>query len=75
MQKETSRLYVSSLRCTSFTLSFCYVMYYIVSEICICGRFLEECFYCYSQQVISVVANKSLNSYNLIKRASETQTF
>ena len=48
-------------------------MYYIVSEICIGGRFLEYCFYCYSQQIISSVANESLISYKLLKRAPETQ--
>ena len=29
------------------TLTFCYVIYYIVLEIYIGGRFLEDCFYCY----------------------------
>ena len=48
-------------------------MYYIVSEICIAGRFLEGCFYCYSQQIISAVAKESLNPYNFIQRAPETQ--
>ena len=38
------------------TLSFCYVMYYTVSEICLDGQFLEDCFYCYSQQSIFVAA-------------------
>ena len=55
------------------TLSFCYVMYYIVSEIYIAGRFLESCFYCYLQQIISVVAKESLNSYNFIQKAPEKQ--
>ena len=57
-----------------YTLGFCYVMYYIVSEIYLDGRFLEDCFYCYSRQVISAVANGSLIPYNLIKRAQETQS-
>ena len=35
----------------SYTLSFCYVMNYIVLEICIGGRFLEDYFYCYFQQI------------------------
>ena len=48
-------------------------MCHIVPEICIGGRFSEDCFYCYSQQIISAVANESLISYNLIKRAPETQ--
>ena len=41
-------------------------MYYIVSEICIeCigGCFLEDCFYCYCQQIIPAVANESLIPY------------
>ena len=49
--------------------SFCFVMYYIVLEICIGGHFLEDCFNCYLQQIKSVVANESLIPYNLIKRA------
>ena len=48
-------------------------MYYIVSEICIGGHFLEACFNCYFQQIISAVANESLIPYNLIKKAPETQ--
>ena len=48
---------------------FCYVMYYIVPEKCIGERFLEDCFYCYSQEIISTVANQSLIPYNLIRRA------
>ena len=47
-------------------------MYGIVLEICISGHFLNACFYCYSQQIISDVANESLVPYNLIKRAPET---
>ena len=35
---------------------FYYVLYYIVSGICIGGRFLEDCFYIYSRQIISAVA-------------------
>ena len=46
-------------------------MFYIVSEICIGGRFLEK--YFYSQKTVSTVANESLIHYNLRKRASETQ--
>ena len=46
-------------------------MSYIVSEICIGGRFLEK--YFYSQKIVSTVANKSQIHYNLRKRASETQ--
>ena len=57
-----------------YTLSFCYVISYIVSEIWIGGRFLEECFYCYFQQIVSAIANESLIPYkNLIKRGPKTQ--
>ena len=48
-------------------------MYYIVSEIGIGRRFLEDCFYCYSQQFIYTVANEFRIPYNLIKGALETQ--
>ena len=48
-------------------------MYYIMLEICIGGHFLEDCLYCYSQQIIPAVANESLIPYNIIKRAPETQ--
>ena len=48
--------------------SFCYAMYSIVPEICIGGHFLEDCFYCYSQQIKPAAANESLINYNLIKR-------
>ena len=50
--------------------SYFYLMYYIVSEIWIGGHFLEDCFYCYSEQINSDVANDSLMPYNLIKRAA-----
>ena len=52
--------HVYNLYRISYTLSFCYVMYYIVSETCIGGRYLEDCFYCCSQSIISVVANEYL---------------
>ena len=32
------------------------------------GHFLEDCFYCYSQQTESAIANEALVSYGLIKR-------
>ena len=44
-------------------------MYYIVSDTCIGGRFLEDCFYCYSKQIISAVANEAL----IQKKAQEAQ--
>ena len=45
---------INKLYRMSYTLSFCNVMYYIVSEVHI-GCFLEDCFYCYSQQIISAI--------------------
>ena len=66
MYKETSRL-LSILHIVYFE-SFCYVMYYIAFEICIGEHFLEDCFYCYSQQMKSSVAHEPLIPYNLIKR-------
>ena len=68
----TKKYLAYNLYCISYTLRFCYVMYYIVLEICIGGRFLEDCFHCCSQQIMSDVANKSLLSYNLTKRAPGT---
>ena len=69
MYRETSRL-LSILHIVYFE-SFCYVMYYIVSEICIgIWHFLQDCFYCYFQQINSAVANESLIPYNLFKKAS-----
>ena len=54
------------------TCSFCYVMFYIVLEICIDRFSLEDYFYRYSQQIIPAVAKESLIPYNLIQRAPET---
>ena len=68
-KKNIFNLYVCNLFRISYTLSFCYVMYYIVSEICISRRFLEDCFCFYSRQITSAVAIKFLIPYNLIKRA------
>ena len=48
-------------------------MYQIVLEMFIGGRFLEDCCYCYSQQIISAVPNEALILYDLIKRAPEKQ--
>ena len=47
-------------------------MYYMVSEMYIGRRFLEDCFHCHSRQIRSVVAKESLISYNLTQRAPET---
>ena len=44
-------------------------MHYRVSKICFGGHFLENCFYCYSQQIKFVVANESLIPYKLIEMA------
>ena len=51
-----------------------YVMYYIVLEIYIGGRFLEDCFYCYSQQMVCDVAKESLIPYNSTQRNIKTET-
>ena len=72
MQKETSRL--QSISHIVYFECFCYLMYYNVLEICIGGRFVGDCFYCNSQQIIYAVANESLIPYNIIKRAPETQS-
>ena len=42
-----------------------------MSGICINGPSIEDCFYCYSKQIISAVANKSPIPYNPIKKAPE----
>ena len=55
--------YVYNLYCISYILRFCYVMYYIVSEIYIGRRFLEDCFYCYFQQLVLAVVKESLQKY------------
>ena len=65
--------HVYNLYHISHALRFCYVMYYILSKLCIGEPFLEDCFYWYSQQIIYDVANESLIPYNLIKRTPETQ--
>ena len=56
------------------TLSFYYVMHYIVREIGICGSFLENCLYCDSQQIRSALTNEPLSPYNFMKSAPETQS-
>ena len=42
-----------------------------MSEICIGGRFSEDCFHCYSQQI--TIATESLIPYNITKKTPETQ--
>ena len=50
----TKKHHVNSLFRISDTLNFYYVMYYIVSEMYIGRLFLEDCFYFYSQQIVSI---------------------
>ena len=50
---------------------FCYGMYYIVLKMCIGGRLLQDCFYCYSQQIVYALVKKSLIVYSLTQRAPE----
>ena len=64
----TKKHHVYNLYRISYSLSFWYLMYYIVLEICIGGHFLEDCFYCLSQKVISAITNESLVLYNVIER-------
>ena len=66
MHKERWRL--KSISHMVYFESFCYMIYYIVSEICIGGHFLEECFYCYFRQIKSAGANESLVPYKHIKK-------
>ena len=65
--------YVYNLYHVSYTLSFCYLMYYIVSEIYIGGLFLEDCFYCYSQQIISTATKESRFPITLSKSTRNTE--
>ena len=46
----------------------------MVLEIYIGKRFLEHCFYCYSQQITSAVAKEFLIPYNLIEREPQLDT-
>ena len=64
--------HVYNLYHISYISGFYYVIYYIVSEICIGGPFLEDCFYCYSQQITSAVAKEFLIPCKLIQGAPET---
>ena len=60
------KYHIYDLYFISYTLSFIYLMYYIVSEILIGECFLEDCLYCYYQQVISAVAKESLSFFNFL---------
>ena len=63
-------IHVYNLYFISYTFSFCYVMYYIVSEIYIGRRFLEDC-YCYCHQIIFGVAKESLVHCNLRQKSTK----
>ena len=72
----TKKPHVYNLCHISYTLSSCYVH---SARNCIGGRFLKDCFYCYSQQIIYAVTNISLIPHNIIKwwqkhRAFDTVT-
>ena len=69
--QKTSLIYI--VYC--ILLRFCYVMYYIVSEIYIGRRFLEGYFYYYSQKTMFAVAKESLIPYKPAQGAAKTQTF
>ena len=43
----------------------------MMSEICIGGRFLEDCFCLYSQQIISAVFNEFLIPYIELQKHTE----
>ena len=58
----------------SCDLIFYYVMYYKVSEIGTNGRFLEDYFYNFSQQIISLVAKEPLTTYNHVEKSREAQS-
>ena len=59
---------ITSVIYIAYFENFCYVMYYIMPEICIGAYFLEGYFYCYSQQIKSALGNESLILHSLIKR-------
>ena len=64
----TKKNHVYNLYRISYTLSFCYVIHYIVSEVCIGRHFFKECF----PTNYIAVTNESLIPYNLMKGAPET---
>ena len=66
----TKKYHVYHLYRISYTLSFCNAIYYIVPEIYIGGRFLDDCLNCYYQEFIS----KSLCDKNLLPRVYVTAT-
>ena len=50
-------------------------MYFVVSETFTGGRFLDDCFYCYSKQFISALAIEFLSPNNYIKENQKQRTF
>ena len=66
----TKKYHVYNQYRISYTLSFCYVIHYIVSEVCIGRRFFKVCF----PTNYIAVTNESLIPYNLMKGAPETQS-
>ena len=71
---STKKHHIYNLYRISYTLNFSYVIYYIVSDIYFGGRLLEDRFYCYSQQILSPAAKKSLIPYNPIQRWQQKNT-
>ena len=69
----TKRHHVYNLYRISYILSFYYLMYCILTEICIGWRFLQDCFCRYPPKIICAVTNESLIAHKLIKRAPEKQ--
>ena len=72
--KSNSQRNITPLVYTAYHMSFCYVMYYIIWEISISGRFQEDCYYCYSQLIISLVATESSFPISLFKEHQECIT-
>ena len=59
MLSYTKEHYVHNLYFISYALNFCWVMYYRLSRMYIGGRYLEDWFYFYSQQIIFTEGNES----------------
>ena len=72
---RTKKHRVYNLYCISYTLSIWYVMYFVVSETFTGGRFLDDCFYCYSKQIISALAIEFLSPNDYIKENQKQRTF
>ena len=71
----TDNHHVYNLYRIFYTLIFDYVMSYIMSEICIGRRFLEDCFYCYALWIISAVAKNPWFPMTLYKEHQKQRTF